>query len=262
MSSQNFLNQINRNDTRYWIFKELFHVRVPYIQMLNVDELAFFGMPHSGDPVFDRQTPQELRDIMIPISEMVKYYHKGTHVYIVGEQTPKIIYEHITNHLLAWKNQIQSQMNLSNVPIDDLKLLDEFANSIYEHAKYHLSDEFIGSITGTMSDDLKKISRVSMLIKPTNEPVVRKESSTARNVRIANPVPVLEPVPQEFIPDQREFPKREGFSKFLDSNQRNTGMSSLNGGDAQKAKPSRSSMMSEGGLSYQSLMQKGRQWRS
>lgn len=237
-------------------------MRIPYIQTLSVEELQFFGMPHSGEAFFDRQTPHELRDIMIPISEMVKHYHKGTQIYIVGEETPKIIYDHITNHLLAWKNQIQAQMNLSNVPIEDLKLLDEFANSIYEHAKYHLTDEFIGSITGTMSEDLKKISRVSMLIKPVSEPVTRKEKPTARNVRIASGAPAPEPAAQEFIPDQREFPKRESLSKFLDSSDRNKGMGSLNGDDAQKPKPSRASMMSEGGLSYQSLMQKGRQWRS
>lgn len=262
MSSNNFLNQISRNDTRYWIFKELFHVRIPFIQMLSVEELQFYGMPYSGDPVFDKQTPNELRDVMIPISEMVKYYHKGTQVYIVGEETPKIIYEHITNHLLAWKNQIQTQMNLANVPIEDLKLLDDFANSIYEHAKYHLTDEFIGSITGTMSEDLKQISRVSMLIKPINEPTTQKEKPTARNVRIAVSSAPLQPVVQEFIPDQREFPKREGFTKFLDSSERNTGMGSLNGDNAQQQKPSRASMMSEGGLSYQSLTQKARQWRS
>lgn len=138
--------------TAYWIFEELFVCQIPYIQMLDLEELQEYGMPTSGDASYDYGTANEMRQIMIPISEMVKYYAKGVQVYVVDPADTKRIYERISDHLIAWKEKLSKSLNMSGAPLEDLKLMDQFANAVYEHAKYQFTDDTISSLLSRQVD--------------------------------------------------------------------------------------------------------------
>lgn len=136
----------DNNDTSYFIWEPLFRVRVPQLQTTSAEYLRHFGTPTTGDASIDRDLANQLIDTAIPIIKMVEYYKKGIPVYIVKTADTKTIYEYIENHLLAWKRKLEVGVNIANAPIDDLIVLDKFANSIYEHAKYHFSPDVVESV--------------------------------------------------------------------------------------------------------------------
>jgi len=57
----------SERDSSWYLFHELYHVRVQFLQMLSIEELQHFGMPITGDPVYDKQIANESRDIMLSI---------------------------------------------------------------------------------------------------------------------------------------------------------------------------------------------------
>lgn len=132
-------------DTSYYIWEPLFRVRVPQLQTTSAEYIRHFGTPTTGDASIDRDLANQLIDTAIPIAKMVEYFKKGIPVYIAKTSDTKIIYEYIENHLLAWKRRLEVGVNIANAPIEDLILLDRFANSVYEHAKYHFTPDVVES---------------------------------------------------------------------------------------------------------------------
>jgi hypothetical protein len=247
--------------TTHYIFKEVFHVRIQYLQMRTIEDLEFFGMPRCDYSPYDKQASNELRDIMIPISKMVEYFQGGVQLYFPNINDIVTIYQHITNHLNAWKEEIRRSMHIGSAPIEDLQLLDQFANSVYDHAKFQFTDEIVSSLTAT-SARVKKISSITSILRPLDQLNKKKEVQTGPNVRVigdykqyADPVPEVE---------EKKYPEREGLGSFLQEAGRNTGLGSLNGPqvNAQTPAPTRSKIVDKDGLSYQSLMLKGKSWRS
>ena len=198
---------------------------------------------------------------MIPIVKMIDYYQKGASVYIVNQGDTKRIYEYIANHLQAWKYKLQTSMYIGNAPLDDLRLMDEFARSIYEHAKYLFTDEFVGSITGNLPKPLQKLSRMSLMFSENKPaPVQSISDGLPSNVRIVGDLG--NQIPSVPVEPEKIYPEHEGIGKFLDDKVNNPGLTSLNNRTPTPPSSSRASLLDNGGLSYQSLVQRSRSWRS
>jgi hypothetical protein len=177
----------------WFIWNELYQVTIPYIQMLSMEELQEYGMPYTGSQEHDRGTANEMRLIMIPISEMIIYYNKGVQVHIVNKEDTKKMYERISDHLNDWKHNLEKSLNIGSAPLEDLKLMDRFANAVYEHAKYQFTDDTIASFLAKRIDtrhaDLK--SMIDSLENP-----MTKEQKEEKDL------------------DER-YPKRESLSDFF-----------------------------------------------
>jgi hypothetical protein len=130
-------------DTAYYLFHELYRCRIPFVQMRSVEELRLYGIPSVGDPVLDKHMANELQTIDICIDKIYEYWKGGADIRIANVSDTKLIYERISNHLNDWKHYISSRLNQGTAPIEDLIGLDRFANVIYEHAKFHMTDDFL-----------------------------------------------------------------------------------------------------------------------
>lgn len=162
----------SERDTRWPIFNSLFYCRIPYLASRTVEDIKQFGMPISGDAAYDRQTANELVHRMITIAQMIDYYKRGVRVEIVDPAETKKIYEHISAHLTAWANVLEGSVNRGNAPIDDLLLMDNFANAIYAHAKYHFPKEQVDSVFARSLGGVLGMSRRNIL---GSKPVVKEE---------------------------------------------------------------------------------------
>lgn len=135
----------SERDTRWYLFNKLFHCRVPWLASRDVEDIRRYGTPMSGDPLMDRQTNNELRDRMITIDAMVEYFKRGVQVEVTNESDTKQIYDYISAHLQAWAGVLEHSLNRGNAPIEDLILLDKFANTVYKHARWHLPKNIVES---------------------------------------------------------------------------------------------------------------------
>jgi hypothetical protein len=146
-------------DHRWGIWKKKFLCRVPNIQTMSTDFIKMFGMPSTGDPFLDKETAHELISRMLTIAEMVTFFNQGVTVEIVNYKDTKTIYEHITDHLVAWKKKLETGWHTRDAPIDDLLLMDKFANVVYRFAAPQFTTDIVESILARRMSDTLRVSR-------------------------------------------------------------------------------------------------------
>jgi len=117
------------------IWNNLYEVRVPYVETLSAQFLKDVGMPTVGNRELDKQMHQDLVNVVISIDAIVEYYRRGVTVYVRNGQDTQEIYHIVNNYLLAWRLQVENGLNLGMVPMEDLMLLDRFAEMLYPVAQ-------------------------------------------------------------------------------------------------------------------------------
>jgi hypothetical protein len=127
-------------DTRWALWHDRYEIRVPYIQTRSIDDLQE-GSYTSGDPHHDHSSQWEPRFMMLPIHRIAELWAQNANVYLVNEKDSKTIYMAISAHLSAWADHLKSSYSVRDVPAEDLMILDQFANVIYAHAKFHFQDD-------------------------------------------------------------------------------------------------------------------------
>lgn len=153
-----------------FIFEYLYKVRIPNLQSMSPDYIKHFGMPTSGDAGIDAALANQLITTMLPISKMVDYHREGVAVYVVRQVDVKEIYDHISRHLHAWREQLEHGLNIGSAPIDDLIAMDEFANSVYDHAKYQFTRDTVDSLLLRQMSSTVRLNRDNFFkTKPPTE---------------------------------------------------------------------------------------------
>jgi hypothetical protein len=183
---------VEKRTTAYYLFENLFRCRVQNIASMSPEYLRFHGMPTCGDPAYDEQMAKELVPRYLSITQMLDYYNRGVTVEIDDPADTKKIYGFISDHLVAWRAQLQREMRKPDeVLVKDLISLDNFANVVYEHAKYHFSESAIDSAFARRIGGLLTLSNSSLLPRPED--------------------PASAPAPGEAEPPGKVYPQRESF---------------------------------------------------
>lgn len=133
-------------DTSESLWENYYKVRLPYLQSRSIEDIRRTGVVITGIPAIDNDIQNQWITTMMPIATMAEHYKEGTPIKVVSESDVKVIYEQISHHIHAWRQRLERGVNLGDAPIDDLILLDRFANTIYEHAKYQFTPEIANSI--------------------------------------------------------------------------------------------------------------------
>lgn len=155
-----------QRDTRWYIWHQRFQVRVPFIQTLSVEYIQKFGMPTTGDSQHDRSTANESVIRMLTIAEMVEYFSRGVTIAVCNVKDTKKIYEHITDHLMAWKKELEESIHVRNAPLEDLKRLDKLAHAVYAHAKPQFTSEVVESIINRRIAGASRVPLSRLLAMP------------------------------------------------------------------------------------------------
>jgi hypothetical protein len=166
-----------KRDTAWYLFHKLFLCRVQAIQTVSIEAMREYGTPTSGDPDFDKQMQNERVDRALSIAQMVEYWEAGVTIGIADQKDTKVIYELISDHLNAWKNKLENELNIRHAPIDDLVKLDNFANAVYRHAKYQFGTEYVESILHRKLSGAMRVPRDQLLKPVAQVTTINAESS-------------------------------------------------------------------------------------
>lgn len=141
------------HDTTIALWEKHYRITVPFILSLEDEQIEIQGVRVTGD----RQMDSELKDQWIAryatVNDMVKFFRRGVHVRVATKDT-KTIYDDIVLHIDACKNILETGLNYDDPELlQDLMDLDEFARSIYEHAKWQfdpsdISDQLYKAMSG------------------------------------------------------------------------------------------------------------------
>lgn len=224
--------------TDWYICHELYLVNVPWLQTQSVEDLRHFGVPMTGDPEYDKQVKNEVRALMLPIDKMAELYEGGAEIGIINYADTRRIYERIEAHLEAWAKHLKGSLNQLNAPVKDLLLLDKFAHSVYEFAKWEFldADSFMETIMGKINGQTMSMSLAS-LEQRILAPIIPKEDPSSDRVKILGPKE--KPTPEQVKEDEKDerAPERRSMAdNFLP--RRGTAASALKkaGMDAQPAR--------------------------
>lgn len=166
-------------DTSIYIFDYLYSCRVPLHATLTENEMRVFGYVHTGNNDIDNGTREQLVPVMWPISKMATAFGQGDAVRLVKYSDAKEIYEHVERHLVAWKNKLEVAFHIGEAPLKDLILLDEFANSVYEHAKHNFTNQYVESLMMRDLTAVSAINRSNLFKSRKNKPTLdNKVNST------------------------------------------------------------------------------------
>jgi len=158
----------DQRDTAWYLWHKLFMCRVSNIQSMSIEYIQSFGMPSSGIPELDNETANELVIRMLSVNQMIEFFKNGITVHVVNYKDTKEIYERISDHLNAWKQNLSTSFNIRNAPLEDLVLLDRFANVVYKHAVYQFTTDVVDSIIARRMSSTMRVSRENILAKPKN----------------------------------------------------------------------------------------------
>jgi len=164
-----------KNDTTHAIWELKFHVKVPQLAVRGIEMIRLRGTLVSGVKEIDDDIKNRLISTYCSINEMIELYRQDIPVRVTNVADTKTIYEHITTHLVAWRDQLKRGVNLGRAPIGDLILMDRFATTVYAYAKYRFLEQgdeldslLARHITGIMGVsmnnffDTKAIARMKM----------------------------------------------------------------------------------------------------
>ena len=166
----------NQRDTAWWIWNKKFMCRVPYLQTMSADYIRHFGVMASGDEMRDRALSSEMVTTMLTIQQMIEYFEKGVTVGVVKYDDTKKIYEYISDHLTAWRQQLEYGLNVRDAPLDDLILMDRFASVVYRHARHLFDEKFVEGILARSLMGSMRLNRTTLIKRLEPEVQATKES--------------------------------------------------------------------------------------
>lgn len=156
-------------DTTVALWDHYYRVRVPHQLGRTPEDIARFGTVVSGNSRIDRQIENEWMNTEMPIAHMLEYYRNGLHVYIRDSKDIESIYKAISDHIHVWKERLRVGVNIGDAPVQDLIDLDRFANTIFEHAKYHFTDDEANSMLARHFGGLQRITHHNFFNRPKAE---------------------------------------------------------------------------------------------
>jgi len=191
-------------ETTALIFDNTYMVRIPEYAARTVEYMRTYGTYITGIPEIDRAAPTNWFTTYLPISKMAEHYHEGVTVAIVRQQDLKTIYDSITQHLSAWRHHINTTINITPPPIEDLLILDEFAAAVFQFARHSMSDAAVKSLF-TQSLEEMALFKHSDFLKPyVPAPTPTRQSSTPINsLGFLHQEPEPEPEPKK--PDRESY---------------------------------------------------------
>lgn len=208
-----YIPERNR-DTRYALWFDRYQCRVPYIQTLSIEELSENGLPTSGDIHHDHAMQWEPRLISLPIHRIAELWNEGANISLVKRTDAPKIFDAISKHLHAWKDHIANSYHPSTPPYDDLLLLDQFANVIYEHAKFAYDRTFIEKHFKLSSSTA--IGRRAMLSAMSRIDDRRRDNAEKGILEVRN-IDFREATPKYNPNVERKFVDYSGKDKVIDA---------------------------------------------
>jgi len=104
---------------------------VPYGATLNDKEVEEYGIRGTGVKEVDDRLQNQPTVVYLNIARMVDLYSSYYNITICSNEDAKTIYLDIVAYLEVWHEFItRSTINSTNVPVDDLIALDDFAKAI------------------------------------------------------------------------------------------------------------------------------------
>lgn len=172
----------------YKIWHYFVECMIPQMYLYSEEYVKKFGLYTTGDSDVDAQAYQSMVRAQLTVAQMATHFSNGAPICLVNPDESKQIYGWIVTHLSDWSEEVTKDPNMRDqVPVNDLRMLDEFAKEIYPLARNHMDHAISGS---KLFRSLDRLSRRSL----------RRDPETPENSPSAVPLdhnPMVNAIAQE-----------------------------------------------------------------
>ena len=113
----------------YKIFHYSFVCSVPRYSTVSEQEIDRLGS--YVNEINDNLSPHQPVHVLLTLDDIAELFRSGIPVEVVSSDDIPIIYDIITEHLQMWLDYGRTTISRFRPPMDDLALLDDIANCIY-----------------------------------------------------------------------------------------------------------------------------------
>lgn len=128
-------HNIQNNDSVRAIFGKRYLARFSDMQTRHPEDIRTFGTRMSGYDDIDKQQRNSEITTWITIATMAHYLRIGVNVSIINRQDSKAIYEAVTDHIRAWRENYSFSLNQTLVPVEDLQALEDLSVKVFPAAR-------------------------------------------------------------------------------------------------------------------------------
>jgi len=125
----------SKHSAAFKIFHYPFMFKVSKMHLMETEELETIGHFTTGNVEHDRILANEEVLVTRTIADMVEFHRAGIPFRLNNPKDGVKIYEYIYQHLQDWKDELTRLPMFKDVPMKDLKAMDEFAKEIYVLAR-------------------------------------------------------------------------------------------------------------------------------
>lgn len=127
--------KVDRESTGYKIFKKIFHCRVKAKHLLDIEKVAEYGHPTTGDDEYDAELAETLNDVYLPTSTIAEMFGDGVDVQMVNHGDAVTMYNLIIDHLEWWDEKFRTSLYINPERLKrvkaDLEILSRLSASLY-----------------------------------------------------------------------------------------------------------------------------------
>lgn len=125
------MSENKEQTTAWWVFDKRWRCNTVQDAVTSDEDLQRHGSYTSTDRNVDRATRTAIQTYFLPISQMAVIVDKGYPLALgIPEDAPKV-YNAVQNHLLAWIEFSKSNFHGQKIPLEDLIVLERFADKVY-----------------------------------------------------------------------------------------------------------------------------------
>lgn len=147
--TQEKLSKQHPNIQRIWV--SLYRVLIPAGLIRSVESQQHRPELLSGDKNIDQMQMKALTPVYVTINDMVEYFREGINVRLTDDKDAVKIFDALMDHVGCWKDAMVKMLNIGDTPVDDLILMEEFAISIYDIAKFRIYEDKRGQLIQRMN---------------------------------------------------------------------------------------------------------------
>ncbi len=122
--------------TDHYIFVPIFKVTVPQEALRSEEEIRVLGTPTTMNRRIDSALSRQRTTTYMNIAKMATLHAQGHAVGVVNHADCKTIYGYVQDHLDAWVKRLSHTVNRPKAPYEDLFKLDQFAQAVFQHARW------------------------------------------------------------------------------------------------------------------------------
>lgn len=161
------------------LFTALYHCKIPEVHRHDEVYLREIGHHSTGDKGWDKELMNQLVDVYLTPVRMVYLFSVGSPIVFHNPLDAVAVYQLLNTHLENWQAIIERSLHPQNPPMEDLRLMEEFAQAIYPMAKMHMPKD--RPVAGFMNKLMGMGSRTPLSGAPA------AKAATAASRRVFSP---------------------------------------------------------------------------